>query len=431
LGNNKLNQFTLITYQAYKQTKKGEIMEELQLINAALLKNEIIPDIMAYGKDIFQNEKHKKAYEIIVDLYDRNVKIDLPIFISEIKKLDLYNYIGGDKFAGDIASSLMVLDHMELITNMAYVNRKSIVRDLSIDYVKKKISLEDYTLKLQEIFESEISVEEGLTLGDYTRKNQLDDIFPKADIIETNIGIIDEKIGGFLVCDLNIIAARPGEGKTTFALQLCDTIDDNPLFFSLEMPKSQLLAKEINKKTGIPGLKIIKGNLSDYERGRVLKAIEEIEKESTFVIYEDDSLFEMIAKIKKGIRKHKSRTVVIDYLQLITGVKAETRNLVVAEVTRQLKKLAKKEKITIIALCQFSREVEKQKREPMLSDLRDSGSIEQDASLVIFIHEGQLIVAKVRMGQVGKIPDFYFDKPNSIFREGVCTQPFVQYTPNY
>jgi replicative DNA helicase len=250
--------------------------------------------------------------------------------------------------------------------------------------------------------------------------------------IPTGYTDLDKMTSGWQKSDLVIIAGRPAMGKTSFALSLAKNISvdfNEPIaFFSLEMDNVQLVNRLLSNVCEIPGSKILNGQLSSDEWGRLDQNIRKLEGAP---IYLDDtaglSVFELRTKARRLVREKGVKLIMIDYLQLMNanGMKFGSRQEEVSTISRSLKGLAKELRIPIIALSQLSRNVEGREgaegKRPLLSDLRESGAIEQDADMVLFVHRpeyyrifedeqhrdlrgmAQIIVAKHRKGATGDV----------------------------
>jgi replicative DNA helicase len=223
--------------------------------------------------------------------------------------------------------------------------------------------------------------------------------------------------------NLIILAARPSQGKTSFALsQLIEMAKCGiPVaFISLEMDKGQILQRGMARETGVPLNKIKEYQLNRAELDRIKQ--ESYNFYNMPLILDDDSTLNMSmfrSKLRRYIKEYGVRYIVIDYLQLMSGpANLQSREREVAYITRSMKKLSKQYNIPIMLLCQLNRDVEKRKGDesaPRLSDLRESGSIEQDADVVMFVHNSNIIVAKNRQGAIGTINGFIYDKSLTSF----------------
>jgi replicative DNA helicase len=243
---------------------------------------------------------------------------------------------------------------------------------------------------------------------------------------QTGWRYLDKYIGGYNEGDLIVVAGRPGMGKTAIALTLTKDFakyNHKALFLSLEMSNEQLAKRYLSLIGNIENWKIRNGRLEQIEIDKVINTA----NNQTIEFYIDDDVDTSIAQIKAKAKLHKSRKgldlLVIDYIQLIKGTKAN-REQEIAEISRGLKLLAKELKITVIVLAQLSRKSEeRQDKRPMLSDLRESGAIEQDADIVMFpfrpayydtekpdVEEAELIIAKNRNGECCTIPTTFEGK---------------------
>ena len=252
--------------------------------------------------------------------------------------------------------------------------------------------------------------------------------------LSTGFKHFDEKAGGLSPSHLIIGAGRPGMGKTAFALNIMEHVvvkSQKPVgFFSLEMSHSELIDRLISSQSRIPLRKIRTGDLNNQESDAIKQKIAEIENSPLII---DDSAFQTMATLSsKAIRmksKHKIEAIFVDYLQLIQGSRksSENRYMEITEISRKLKCLAKHLNIPIVCLSQLSRSVEQRTdKTPQLSDLRDSGAIEQDADIVFFLYRNdyydpyktgaKIIIAKNRHGGMGSV-DVTFDKYLCQFKE--------------
>jgi len=251
----------------------------------------------------------------------------------------------------------------------------------------------------------------------------LDDIFKQHAATPTGISVIDAYLPGLYAGQLVIIAARPGIGKTSLALQMAANLPGKVLFFSLEMSRTELFARRLSGLASVEGWRIETGKVTEDEAQRVLAAQDAIRQaESDLVIIDRLSDINIILNTaRRFIRRGKISAMFIDYLTLITGGRGETQNLKISDITRRLKSFATENGVPIIVLSQLNRAIEYHDREPILSDLRDSGAIEQDADVIIFIHETEtdetcLIIGKNRKGRTGKTP-IDFEKCYTQFKE--------------
>ena len=251
--------------------------------------------------------------------------------------------------------------------------------------------------------------------------------------VDSGFAEINRLTSGFGEGDLIIVAARPAMGKTAFCLNLAQNALDRGkgvAIFSLEMPAEQLMLRMLSAKTSIPLQKLKVGDMGDEQWGRLTSAADEMSQRKFFV---DDNGSVDIHKVRAKLRKLKSQhpeisLAIIDYLQLMSSAGTRDRHIEVSDISRGLKLLARELNIPIIALSQLNRGLEaRSDKRPMLSDLRESGAIEQDADIVMFIHRedkgkdesektniAEILIEKHRNGPVGKV-DLYFDEKTTSF----------------
>jgi replicative DNA helicase len=360
--------------------------------------------------ETFYDSRHQKIFRAILELNMKERPVDLMTVCEELKHEGTYDEVGAPGYIVDltslVASSANVEYHSRILAH------KFMARQL-ISYASDiETRAFDETQDVDELMQDA----EG-SLFELSRKNmrqdytQIDPIVMMArDMIQkasentggitgvsTGYPDLDKVTAGWQASDLIIIAGRPAMGKTSFALSLAKNIAvDNrePVaFFSLEMNNVQLVNRLISNVCSIPGNKILNGQLSADEWDRFDKNIGHL---MGAPLYVDDtpgmSVFELRTKARRLVNEKQVKLIMIDYLQLMnaTGMKFNSRQEEVSTISRSLKGLAKELNIPIIALSQLSRAVEQRPGEdgkrPQLSDLRESGAIEQDADMVIFVH---------------------------------------------
>lgn len=399
--------------------------------------------------DAFYSEKHKKIYEAMLELYSKNDPIDLVSLTHLLKQTKRLDTVGGARYLTELSQAV------PSSTNASYyadiVGQKYILRRLitSADSLAE-LAYDAGTKPLEEILdeaEREIfAIAEGpkqskyLTLKDtlgeaWTRLEKLHENKGKLRGVPTGFKPIDDILSGFQPSDLIILAARPSVGKTSFALdiaRLTATKHDVPVaIFSLEMSSQQLVDRMLAAESKVNAWKLRTGNLSaDSEFGHLRDSLDRLSKAP---IYIDDQPSSSIVHIRSVARRlkaeHNIGFVIIDYLQLMTTSKNyDSMVNQVTEISRSLKALARELDVPVLALSQLSRAVEARGGKPRLSDLRDSGSIEQDADIVMFLHREreetekgsgkspivEIMIEKHRNGPTGKV-DLYFDEKTTSF----------------
>ncbi len=422
-----------------------DIEAERSLLGAILIDETSFPDILEKLKPAdFYDKKHAKIYQAMVAIYEHNQPIDLLTITSELRNQKLLKKIGGAVYLTELTNSVPTASHVNSYANLveqASIRRRLIkagtsivegaydggkdVGDLLGKAEKTLFEVSDKTIKSDYIALSDLLVEA------FDRMENLHKNRGALRGLKTGFSDLDNKTAGLQKGDLIIVGARPAMGKTTLAQNLAYNIADinkrGVLFFSMEMAKNEIVDRMVAPVAGVKSWDIRTGNISDDAFSRIGDAFGEM---SEVPIYIDDAssmtILELRNKARRAAHDHDIGLVIVDYLQLIQGSERYAGNRVqeVTEISRGLKTLARELEIPVIALAQLSRNVTgRDDPRPVLSDLRESGSIEQDADLVMFLHrvdyyhqeEGyvptnitELLIAKHRHGPIGKIK-LYFD----------------------
>ncbi|MBO5364734.1 MAG: replicative DNA helicase [Clostridia bacterium] len=379
---------------------------EQSVLGAIYLDSKCIPDVLGKvrGED-FYISRHQELFEAIIELYNLGKKIDLITIKEHLTLRGTLEKIGGLDFVIEVAnlvpSTENVGDYAEIVRNKAV--QRQMIR--LADEIRGKCyrgdeETDDILAAAQQgvIDISQARNSRGLIhVGKYLGEN-LDRLEMLSEKDSTVTGLttgfidIDRRTSGLHPAELIILAARPAMGKTSFALNIAKNAavkgKKNVAIFSLEMPGIQLASRLLSTEAKISGERIKKGDIKDEEWGKIGTAVAVLGQAG---IYVDDTSSITVAEIGARCRKlmldKGLDLVVIDYLQLITGSsRGGNRQQEISEISRTLKILANDLNIPIIALSQLSRASDKEKREPLLSDLRDSGAIEQDADMVMFLH---------------------------------------------
>jgi len=354
--------------------------------------------------EIFYIDAHQRIFKAIQQLYDRNSKIDILTVVEQLKKNEELELVGGmyaiTKLTNSVVSGANIEVHIQIIAE-AYLKREAI--RLSGELISE--SYEDGSDAFDIINQADAGfqkIQEQVLVGltkdiSYFGMKVLEQHATTKETgvlgIQTGIKAIDNVISGLVAPDLIIIAARPSQGKTALALSITynTSIRGNVpcAWFSLEMDGVQLVRRLASIDCQIDHEKIRKGATSSEEGMRLQKSIEKIATSKIF-IQDNASVNIRGIRTKANLlkRKHGIRFIVVDYIQLMDGieVKGKSREQVISDISRGLKLLAKELEMPVIALSQLSREVEKRPTKmPQLSDLRESGAIEQDADEVIFL----------------------------------------------
>ena len=418
---------------------------EKSLLGAVIINNDILPEVLTIVRPRdFYEQRHQTIFQAIVDLYDQHKPVDLLTLSAELKSKKQLNAVGKASYLAELSNFVPAASHAKAYADI--VERASVRRRLinAGTQIAEKAYEDDANADSligdaeKELFE----VSDKIVKSDYVAIDDLlADAFDRIDELHRNKGALrglktgfrdlDKKTAGFQKGDLIIVGARPAMGKTTFAQNLTYNIatinKKGVLFFSMEMAANEIVDRMISDVSGVDNWKMRTGNLSDEEFQRIGDAMDEMDG---LPIYIDDTssmtIMELRNKARRAMHDHDIGIVIVDYLQLIQGSDRYKGNRVqeVTEISRGLKILARELNIPVVALAQLSRNVTgRDDPRPVLSDLRDSGSIEQDADLVIFLHRPdyykqnddnyeethitELLIAKHRHGAVGKV-ELYF-----------------------
>lgn len=422
-----------------------DIVAEKSLLGAIMLDENVLPEIITILKaSDFYDENHRVIFEAMGNLYDAHKPIDLLTLTSELKSLKKLKQIGGAPYLTELSNFVPAASHAKAYADI--VRKTSTQRRLikaGSEIVTKAyedgVEINDLVGKAeQELFE----VSDNVVRSDYHPMGDLlNDAFERIETLQKNKGAlrglktgfrdIDKKTAGLQKGDLVIIGARPAMGKTTFAQNLAYNIaginNKGVLFFSMEMAANEIIERMISDVSGVNNWNIRTGNVSDDEFAKIGDAMAEM---AEIPIYIDDTssmtIMELRNKARRAAHDHDIGVIIIDYLQLLDGSDRYKGNRVqeVTEISRGLKILARELNVPVVALAQLSRNVTgRENPRPILSDLRESGSIEQDADLVMFLHRPdyykqnddnyeethitEVIIAKHRHGETGKI-ELYF-----------------------
>lgn len=356
----------------------------------------------------FYEPSHQKVYEAIQTLGASQRPIDLFTVTEQLRLNGTLEEVGGPAFVVQLTSNVTSAAHVEFhsrIVAQKYLAREliSFAAQIENNAFDESIDVDDLLQEAEgKLFEiSQRNVKKDVTQIDPVITAALDQIQAAANRtsglsgLQTGFHELDKVTSGWQNSDLIIIAARPAMGKTAFVLSMAKNMAVNyniPIaVFSLEMSNLQLVNRLISNVCELPGEKIKSGQLTSFEWDQLMARIKHLNGAQLYI---DDtaslSVFELRTKARRLVREHNIKMIIIDYLQLMnaSGMKFGSREQEVSMISRSLKQLAKELNIPIIALSQLSRQVENRSdnKRPQLSDLRESGAIEQDADIVCFIH---------------------------------------------
>jgi replicative DNA helicase len=395
--------------------------------------------------DDFYREAHRKIYDSLIDISERNEPADLITLTNELRKKEHLDAVGGASYITSLIDSVVTAANIEYYARI--IKEKAVLRKL----------IETSTNIITESYEDRGDVESLLDQAEQAifqiSENRVrPSFYPIREIVKSSFKTIerlfekkemvtgipsgfkdlDQRTAGFQPSDLIIVAGRPSMGKTAFCLNVAQhaAVEKKvPVaIFSLEMSKEQLGIRMLCSEAQVEGHRLRTGFLTESDWPRLTLAAGNLSDAPIFI---DDTaaltVLETRAKARRLNAEHGLGLVVIDYLQLMRGrSRVESRQQEISEISRSLKALAKELNVPVIAVSQLSRRTEeRQGMRPQLADLRESGAIEQDADLILFIYrdevynraednpnrgKAEVIIGKQRNGPIGKIDLAYFDK---------------------
>lgn len=416
---------------------------EMSLLGAILIDDEVLANVSEGLRPYdFYDKRHEQIYDAMFRLFERHKPVDLLTLSDELSKRGELEIVGGSTYLTELTNYVPTAAHAEAYADI--ISQKAVRRRLikastdiaEIGYDEEKNVqeiLEAAEANLFAVSDAEskqelVSLEQILTES-FDRIEELHREKGKLRGVTTGWRDLDNMTAGLQRSDLIVIAARPAMGKSTLVSNLAYSVASREkqaaLFFSLEMSKEQLVDRMLAEAAGVDAWNIRTGNLSDNDFEKLSNAMGEMAETP---IYIDDtpglSVLEMRTKARRVAHTMPLGVIIVDYLQLMRGsAKSYGDNRVqeVSEISRGLKLIARELNVPVIALSQLSRSVESRNPQiPQLSDLRESGSIEQDADIVMFIyredyynpetdrqHITDLIIAKHRNGPTGRV-ELYF-----------------------
>ncbi len=414
------------------RTPPQDMAAEQSVLGSMLISKDAISEVAEVLRGLdFYRPSHEIIHDAIIDLFGRGEPVDMITVAAELQRRGELAKVGGAPYLHTLAANVPIAANAEYYAQI--VHEKAVLRRL-VD-AGTRIAQYGYAGEGQV---DDIVDRAQAEIYQITDKRSTEDYAPLSDIMEgvldeieaignreaglygvpTGFADLDELTNGLHAGQMVIVAARPAMGKSTLALDLCRaaSIGNNlaSVFFSLEMTRSEITMRLLSAEAKVPLNHIRNGNMQDSDWDKLARHMAKVSGAPMFI---DDSpnmtMMEIRAKARRLRQRHDLRLIVIDYLQLMTsGKKVESRQLEVSEFSRQIKLLAKELGVPIIALSQLNRGPEQRgDKRPLMSDLRESGSIEQDADMVILLHrddvyekestrpgEADLIVAKHRNG---------------------------------
>lgn len=405
---------------------------EQSLLGALLIDKDAIVKIaeILHPSHFYRTESHGRIYEAIVNLFEKREPIDLVTVTEELKGSELLTLVGGSAYLTTLVNTVPTAAHIEhyariikehavrraLISQATKLVEEAYDESVPLENTLEKAEQDIFAISQENIKKDFIPLKDLLTVS-FDRLDELQKSSGKLRGVPTGFKDLDNKLAGLQESNLIIFAARPGQGKTSFIINVAQYVAVKvglPVgIFSLEMSQEELIDRIIVGQAEIDAWKLKTGRLDDTDFDRISKAYGELAEAPLFI---DDtpglSLAEIRTKARRLQMEHGLKLLVIDYLQLIHGRNLENRVQEVSEISQGLKNLARELKIPLLTVSQLSRAVEARgTRKPQLADLRESGAIEQDADVVMFIYREDpenlsdvtLDIQKHRNGPTGEI----------------------------
>ena len=431
------------------------IEAERAVLGAILLNKDAFDAVSSIVKaEDFYSDNHRVIYEALVSIVGKNQRADYVLLSEELKKSQKLEAVGGilylTNLTTDIVDAYNVEDHAKIVRDKAHLRKLIHVANAveSMAY-REEEETEDIVNRAEQMVldvsgttkgESSFSAMRDVVYETIDRINELQRHKGILTGVSTGFKDLDNLTSGLQKSDLILVAARPSMGKTAFTLNIAQNVamksKKNVAFFSLEMSKTQLVARVLAAVAGINSGRIRNGQLSQEDWGKAINALNDL-AEAPLYIDDTSGLTPQLMKkkLRRLIQEHgELGLVVVDYIQLMEngGKKmADNRQQEVSAISRQLKIMAREFNVPLIALSQLSRGVESRAdKTPMLSDLRESGSLEQDADIVAFLNrenyqdtedtssgvETQVIIRKHRNGELGVVR-LWFEGSYTRFRD--------------
>jgi replicative DNA helicase len=424
---------------------------ERALLGALLLKPDGIHDVSDLVRgDSFYAEKHRLIYEAMRELTERSEPIDMLSLAERLQAKSLLERVGGRAYIAELAGTAPTPGNLAHYADL--VSRKHLMRsliDVSYEITESAYDESKDTVEVLDSAEKSIfAIANASTSHKFVAiKDKLDATWDRIESMSKNQDVVrgtptgfaalDNLLSGLHPSDLIILAARPSVGKTSFALDIARNTairHNTPVgIFSLEMSSEQIIDRMLSAESYVDSWAIRTGKIKEEgDFGRIRDALESLSKAP---IYIDDkpgnNILSMRAVARRLKREQGIGLIIVDYLQLMAPTTTKASDSMVQQVTeisRSLKALARELEVPVLALSQLSRAVEQRGGKPRLSDLRDSGSIEQDADVVMFIHRedrtnhesdrkniAEILIEKHRNGPTGMV-ELYFDDKRTSFQ---------------
>ncbi len=421
-----------------------DLEAEKSVLGALLIDKDAIVKVVEFLRPShFYKSAHEKIYDAIINLYEKREPADLITVPGELRKMKELENTGGVTYLTELVNSVPTAANVEhyaqiirdeaikrlLLSSAARIG-EMVFEEPDIDRLLDESEQLLYSVSKDKVHQDFIPIKETLEVT-FERLDELSKTKGALRGVPTGIKSLDRMLSGLQDEDLIILAARPSVGKSSLAINIAQHAAVNHgigvAIFSLEMGRESIVDRMISSQGDIDNWRITTGNLEaeDFEKYGIAAG----ELADAPISIDDtpgQSVLEMRTKARRLMLDQNIGLIVVDYLQLVKGRRQESRVQEVSDISQSLKNLARELKVPVLALSQLSRAVEQRggDKRPQLSDLRDSGSIEQDADIVLFLYRpddedrenGKLIIAKHRNGPTGEI-DLYFRPDRTKFFE--------------
>lgn len=408
------------------------IEAEQSLLGSLLIDKDSIVRIseILHPNNFYRSEQHGSIYQAIQGLFERREPIDLVTVTEELKRKGFYDKIGGSAYLTTLVNSVPTSAHIEhyakiikehavrrnLISEATRLIERAYDEGQSVDELLENAESGIFAISQEHVTRDFLPIKDALTQS-FDRLDELQKSSGKLRGVPTGFRDLDSKLAGMQASNLLILASRPGQGKTSMALNIAQYVAVTaglPVgIFSLEMSQEELVDRLLVGQADIDAWKLKTGKLDEKDFDKLSLAMGELAEAPLYI---DDtpgiSISEMRTKARRLQIEHGLKFLIVDYLQLIKGRNLENRVQEVSEISQNLKNLARELKVPVLAISQLSRAVESRgSKRPQLADLRESGAIEQDADVVMFIYREDsekmeqvtLDIQKHRNGPVGEI----------------------------
>jgi replicative DNA helicase len=431
------------------------IEAEKCLIASMMLDKEIVGTaVQIVDREAFYQADHQIIYDVLVKLYEQNRPIDALILREELIKRQLLDEVGGMAYLAEILSAVPSAAHgahyAGIVREKALLRQlisasNDILRDAYAPHEEANLVLDKAEKKIFDIAQKKVG---KATVPLETVLHEVFEMLAERGQrgLETGFFELDDMMNGLQNGEMIIVAARPSMGKTAFAMNLIEHISADSMLptavFSLEMSKQQLAQRMLTSRGNIDAQKLRKGMLNSQEFHHLANVVSELSKAPIWV---DDSPgltpLELRAKCRRLKLQHDIRCVMIDYMQLMDNPGVESRQQQISEISRGIKAVARELNVPVIALSQLNRASEgRDGHRPRMSDLRESGSIEQDADVIMLLHRedyyrrtepdfvpdniAEVIIAKQRNGPTGTVKLTFADRSTRFENLSTQADPF-------